>query len=234
LDNLAKEDDDPLKVLIRDLGNVPNISRFNRKDIQLDLVNAFSANFVNKQHETISAYHEVKQLILEVLEEIPETASPQTLNEMLQFAKEHMSGREAQKMAIRAEALLVKLVEGNYKDFTHENAGAMIMREIAADAANQELVKENQLKEIDRLKAALRNLKKHGQFTSEQISEFNRYLDDTRRKASENSLIGDKPFKYTYKALEKKRYHSIKYCPIIFDQQNEILYFDGGCRIVFN
>jgi len=113
LDNLAKEDDDPLKVLIRDLGNVPNISRFNRKDIQLDLVNAFSANFVNKQHETISAYHEVKQLILEVLEEIPETASPQTLNEMLQFAKEHMSGREAQKMAVRAEALLVKLVEGN-------------------------------------------------------------------------------------------------------------------------
>jgi len=80
----------------------------------------------------------------------------------------------------------------------------MVMREIAADAANQELVKENQLKEIDRLKAALRNLKKHGQFTSEQISEFNRYLDDTRKKASTNSLIGAKPFKYTYKALEKK------------------------------
>jgi DNA-binding protein H-NS len=65
--------------------------------------------------------------------------------------------------------------------------------------------REQQKKEIDRLTATLKNLKKHGEYMNHQISEFNKYLQVCRvnvvKKAKDKKK---KPIKFTYKELVKK------------------------------
>jgi hypothetical protein len=65
--------------------------------------------------------------------------------------------------------------------------------------------REQQKKEIERLTATLKNLKKHGEYMLNQIAEFEKYLQGCRvnavKKAKEKKK---KPLKFTYKELVKK------------------------------
>jgi len=89
------------------------------------------------------------------------------------------------------------------------------LRDIALEVANRAEIREQQRKEIKRLNQTLRNLRKHQKYLTDQIQQYNDYLQDCRlkhyqpktkkkkKKKGENpNKIG--PFKFSYSALDKK------------------------------
>jgi len=105
---------------------------------------------------------------------------------------------------LEAENLITKV--DNYAGF---------LRDIALEVANRAEIREQQRKEIKRLTQTLKNLRKHQKYLTDQIQQYNDYLQDCRRKhyqpkskkkkktKSDNpNKIG--PFKFSYSALAKK------------------------------
>jgi Ras GTPase-activating-like protein IQGAP2/3 len=80
-----------------------------------------------------------------------------------------------------------------------------LLKDVALEVANRAERREAQQKEIARLKSALRNLKKHGEFMDTQIEEFERYLESCRKNSLARSKVKAKPVKFTYKELVKRR-----------------------------
>jgi len=62
------------------------------------------------------------------------------------------------------------------------------LRAVALDVANRGERREIQLKEIARLKAILKTLKKHGEYLEQQTNEFKSYLKALKKTAFEVSL----------------------------------------------
>jgi len=94
---------------------------------------------------------------------------------------------------------------------------ASFLRDIALEVANRAEIREQQRKEIKRLTQTLRNLRKHQKYLTDQIQQYNDYLQDCRLKHyqpkskkkkkqkgdnPEHNKIG--PFKFSYSALAKK------------------------------
>jgi len=90
------------------------------------------------------------------------------------------------------------------------------LKDIALEVANRAEVREQQRKEIKRLNQALRNLRKHQKYLTDQIQQYNEYLQDARmkhyqahQKKKKKVKEGENPhkigpFKFTYTVLAKK------------------------------
>jgi len=106
---------------------------------------------------------------------------------------------------LEAENLITKV--DNYASF---------LRDIALEVANRAEIREQQRKEIKRLTQTLRNLRKHQKYLTDQIQQYNDYLQDCRlkhyqpkSKKKKNKTKGENPnkigpFKFSYSALAKK------------------------------
>lgn len=99
---------------------------------------------------------------------------------------------------------------------------ASLLRDIAKDARNRNEHKARQKKDLDRMKASLKELEEHFEFLKEQNGNFMAYLNDVKdkslnvsagagkknkrkdKKSAGNNNVKLGPFKYTYAQLEKQ------------------------------
>lgn len=227
LSQLVTENDDPLRVIMADLGPPP--SEFNEDDqdreLQLTLTNRFKVG-VDEDSENQRLYAETKELVIPILRLVPVQNSIHRLSLMdvleagIKFATEtNNANLKAQIKKIlenlgKLETAEVVSKEDNYESFVHD---------VALEVANRATIREQQRKEVSRLKATLSELKEHQSYLDESIQSYQDYLQDCKEKQysaaatkkhkgrfgrrKKSTEVGYKvpPIKFTYKELAKKR-----------------------------
>jgi hypothetical protein len=79
------------------------------------------------------------------------------------------------------------------------------VHDLALEVTNRAAIRERQKKEIARLKTTLEKLKKNTAFLSEQIADYEKYLEDALRKQYEGKKESKlrKPVKFSFEKLDK-------------------------------
>jgi Ras GTPase-activating-like protein IQGAP2/3 len=221
LEKMGKDKEDPLRLIVNDLGEVPNVSKEDDREIQLTLTNRFKQNMEEDLSESASLYAETKELIISTFRLIPVQGKDQdqTLVGILQSGKTFAKDKANTTLTTQIDKILenIKTLESNGLIAKSDNYSGFL-RDIALEVANRAEIREQQRKEIKRLTQTLRNLRKHQKFLTDQIQHYNNYLQDCRLKhyqpktkkkkkkktkgETNPNMIG--PFKFSYSALSKK------------------------------
>jgi len=222
LSQLATENDDPLRVIMADLGPPPSSSEDDQdRELQLTLTNRFKVD-VDEDSENQRLYAETKELVIPILRLVPVQNSIHRLSLMdvleagIKFATETNNAQlKSQIKKIlenlgKLETADIVSKEDNYESFVHD---------VALEVANRATIREQQRKEVARLKTTLSELKDHQNYLDESIQSYQDYLKDCKekqysmaaskkkKKRKKSSETGYKvpPVKFTYKELAKKR-----------------------------
>jgi Ras GTPase-activating-like protein IQGAP2/3 len=171
------------------------------------LTNRFKKE-VKEEEENIQRYAETKELCIPILRAIPIGSSlhEMTLVEVLEMGAEYAKKQKLTTLAEQIATVLKNLVllekagmctsKDDYQSFVHD---------LAIEVANRAAIRERQKKEIARLTTTLNKLKKNTQFLSEQIAEYEKYLEDALKKQyegkKEKHLL--KPVKFAFKKLNE-------------------------------
>lgn len=219
LEKLVKDKEDPLRLILNDLGNAPNVSKEDDREIQLTLTNRFKQNMEEEISESATLYAETKELIITTFRQIPVQGKDQdqTLLGILKSGKKFAKDDQKATLEAQIEKILENIKTLEAEGFiTKRDNYSSFLKDIALEVANRQEIREQQRKEIKRLQQTLRNLRKHQKYLNEQIQQYNDYLQDCRlkhyqpkKKKSKKKKGGDNPnkmgpFKFSYSALSKK------------------------------
>jgi len=207
IDGLAPDKEDPLRKILIDLGTPP--THEDEREIQLTLTNRFKVE-VEEESEIQRLYAETKELVIPILRLVPIQNTIQRLNLMdvleagIKFATETNNKNLSNQInkilenmgKLEKEEVISK--DDNYESFVHD---------VALEVANRSVIREQQRKEIQRLTITLDNLRKYQKYVTDQITDYNRYLQDCLEKQysgkkGKGGVIG--PFKFSYKDLQKR------------------------------
>jgi len=218
LDKLAKEKDDPIRLIMTDLGDVPHIASEDDREIQLTLMNRFKQNMEEEISSSANLYAETKELIINTFRLIPVQGDnqDQTLLGILKTGRSFAKDKKEDNLVTQIDKILDNIKELEKEELINKADNySGFLKDIALEVANRAEIREQQRKEIKRLNQTLRNLRKHQKYLTDQIQQYNDYLQDCRlkhyqpKKASKKKPKGDNPnkigpFKFSYSALEKK------------------------------
>jgi len=219
IEKLTKDKEDPLRLILNDLGEVPNMCpKEDDREIQLTLTNRFKQNMEEEISASASLYAETKELIISTFRLIPVQGSDQdqTLLGILNSGKKYAKEKSNSSLASQIDKILENIKTLEAEGFiSKQDNYASFLRDIALEVANRAQIREQQRKEIKRLTQTLKNLRKHQKYLNEQIQQYNNYLQDCRLKhyqpktKKKSKSSGDNPnkigpFKFSYGALQKK------------------------------
>jgi len=221
LNELVAEKDDPLNIVMADLGGPP--TEFNEEDqdreIQLTLTNRFKVDMDEEAAEHNRIFAETKELVIPILRLVPVQKSIHRLNlmDVLEAGIKHATETNNAQLKSQIKKILENLgklesadmvtKEDNYESFVHD---------VALEVANRATIREQQRKEVQRLKGTLDELNQHQKYIEESIQSYNDYLQDckekqysaivAKKKRGKKKIEGYKipPIKFTYKELSKK------------------------------
>jgi Ras GTPase-activating-like protein IQGAP2/3 len=204
---ITKGAEDPLAIVAKELGEVPNLGRdLGDREVQLNLENRFKDTMEDEIKPGAHTYAETKELIIQVLKQIPiKAGAPQTLASIINDAGKFAKDSNNKALAKTVNKILknfAKLEETNM--ITPKDNYTSLLKDVALEVTNRAERREQQQKEIARLQATLKNLKKHQEFMNDQISEFEKYLDSCRKNSAARIKLKNKPVKFPYKDLVKK------------------------------
>jgi Ras GTPase-activating-like protein IQGAP2/3 len=210
LDSIAKEKDDPLAVILKDLGAPPD-GVDEEREVPLTLVNRFKQSVeddINTANEALML--EAKELMVGVLKIVPvqlETQSKTPLSDFLRVAKQFAKDKDNTQLHNNIQKIMdtLKKLETDHV-VSKDDDYAIFMKAVALEVANRQAIKEQQRKEIKRLTQALRNLKKHQKYLNEQTAQYNDYLHSCMAQFQHNAgkkSDGNKPIKFSYSKLAK-------------------------------
>jgi Ras GTPase-activating-like protein IQGAP2/3 len=205
IDALAPEKEDPLRQIMLDLGPPPEqVTEEDDREIQLTLTNRFKVE-VEEESEIQKLYTETKELVIPILRLVPIQNTIQRLNlmDILEFGIKHATENNNRDLSDKINKVLENLgklekedvvsKEDNYESFIHD---------VALEVANRSAIREQQRKEIIRLRTTLDNLQKYELFVNEQIDNYKAYVDQCIKQTYNPGA--KKSLKFTYKELQKK------------------------------
>jgi len=222
-DKKDKPEEDELRVILKDLGDAPpEIEEEEDREIQLTLINRFKVD-VEEEDKSAALYAKTKELIIPVLRTIPVETSihrlhlTDVLEGGIKFAKETKNTTLFDQISKILENIATLEKEGKlsksdrYESFVHD---------IAVEVTNRAAIREQQKREILRLKTTLEELRRHQKYVNEQIEQYQAYLQTAREKhyggvgkvkkkkgkgkkgENDKTIVG--PFKFSYKELAKR------------------------------
>ncbi|XP_049847955.1 ras GTPase-activating-like protein rgaA [Schistocerca gregaria] len=210
INSVVKDDNDPLKLIIKEIGDVPPMPSgpLAYRDIQLQLEDKFSIKShieaLNPPESQI--FTETRGLIILVLKSVPIVKEENIkLKDFLKLASEIAAEQKNKTLKKQIEKITANL-EQLEKDgiATQKDDYASLMRELVIQLSNRVERREVQLKEISRLKSLLKSLKRHQDFMNNQIAEFERYLEQCRKNSVARAKHKSKPVKFSFKELVKR------------------------------
>lgn len=207
LSSVVTDKNDPLSIIVHDLGEVPVVdNQHARRELQLQLENRFKGTMEDEVKPGAHLYAESKELIIQIFKVIPIKTGPQTLSSILKDAAVFAKDNNNKQLAKNVDKTLKNLEKLESMELVSKaDKYTSLLKDVALEVANRAERRDAQQKEIARLQAALRNLKKHGEFMENQIEEFERYLDSCRKNSLARAKVKAKPVKFTYKELVKRR-----------------------------
>eukprot|EP01100_Stratorugosa_tubuloviscum_P003617 TRINITY_DN187_c1_g2_i1.p1 TRINITY_DN187_c1_g2~~TRINITY_DN187_c1_g2_i1.p1 ORF type:complete len:825 (+),score=410.29 TRINITY_DN187_c1_g2_i1:219-2693(+) len=208
---LASDKEDPLRKILSDLGRNPfeGLSDDDR-EIQLTLTNRFASNSYEEENETNLLYNETKELVIQVLRLVPLQSTIQrlTLMEVLETGIKRATETEDRVLSNKINRVLENLgklekasfvtKDDNYDSFVHD---------VALEVANRAAIREQQRKEIIRLKATLEKMINYSNFANSKIENYRSYVQQCMRQLCEPKKKGKKQkesVNFSYKELKKK------------------------------
>lgn len=185
LPKLAPESNDPLRVILADLGTPPAADTSDDdREVQLVLTNRFAEKMEAEISAATSLYVETKELVISALRVIPITDGDDiNLLSILKAGKKHAKLKSNTALETQISKILdnLKNLEGE-GSVTKDDNYAEFLREIALEVANRAAVREQQKKEIKRLTTTRQNLKEHQDYLNSQLQQYENYLQDCRAK----------------------------------------------------
>jgi Ras GTPase-activating-like protein IQGAP2/3 len=204
---VAPDGNDPLRVVLKDLGEAPKPASNDPRDVQLTLENRFKDSIQEEMSADAHLYEETKELIIQIFKSIPIRAStPQTLMSILKEATKFAKDQNNKTLGKNITKVLKNMEKLEEKGkITKKDRYTSLLRDVALEVSNRASKREQQRKEIERLQATLKNLKKHQDYMSNQINEFEKYLAGCRVNAAKKAKEKrKKPIKFAFKELVKK------------------------------
>lgn len=206
LSQVTGDSDDPITQIIKELGDVPQISGVSTTDTQLTLKNRFGSRFEQELSDLAELFDVTKELIIRVFRITPIDQSPSpNLIDILEFAEEYAVENNNSKLeqnAKEARNNVIKLKNASF--ITAEDNYEAFLKSVAAELANRALRREQQQKEVIKLRTALRELQNHHKFVTQRITDMEQYLESCRKKLAAKLKTKSKPSKFSYKQLLKE------------------------------
>jgi len=215
LEQLAPEKDDELRTILTDLGDCPpqiDAESVQNREIQLTLMARFKVD-VDDDDETERLYAETKEMIIPILRTIPieTTIHRLHLTDVLESGIRYAADKKNTDLSERIEKVLESIAK-------LEKAGKVskadryqqLVSDIGKEVANRNAVREQQKREIMRLRGTLEEMRTHQKYANEQLEQYKEYLKNARdmhlqqaqgKKKKKDS--GKKEVKAKYKDLEK-------------------------------
>jgi len=215
--------EDELRVILKDLGEAPpEIDEDEDREIQLTLTNRFKVD-VEEENATEALYAKTKELIIPVLRTIPIESSIHRLHltDVLESGIKYANETKNKQLSGQINKILENINKlekdgrlsknDRYESFVHD---------IALEVTNRAVIREQQKREILRLKTTLTELRSHQSYVKEQIEQYQAYLVTAREKhyqgfgkvkkrkkkkdsdKEKKTVVG--PFKFSYKELSKR------------------------------
>jgi Ras GTPase-activating-like protein IQGAP2/3 len=211
LGQLAPEPNDPLRIIMADLGDVPTMTESQKEtEVQLTLENRFkdvTKNILDDDSNINVKYEQTVDYVVKILGAIVKMGKRQhTLMEVLQAAREYASGSNdkiLQSLVTKTEENLKILAEHNKVD--PEKNYSEFLRDVAFKVVNRTNRREQQLKELERLRLAYKNIMKYQGYLNNQLMEYQKYLISCRQNVYRNSKHRKKMVqKFHFKDLVKR------------------------------
>eukprot|EP01130_Rhizamoeba_saxonica_P017846 TRINITY_DN8754_c0_g1_i1.p1 TRINITY_DN8754_c0_g1~~TRINITY_DN8754_c0_g1_i1.p1 ORF type:complete len:1163 (+),score=268.54 TRINITY_DN8754_c0_g1_i1:2523-6011(+) len=208
LDDLIKEEEDHLKIILDELGPPPpKLSpSLGEKKIQLTLQNRFT--MTDNVNEFDELYETTIGMVISIFKSIPPPEGSKSFLGILEFAKNY--GEESGKTRIvnsveKVMENIKVLEEADYEGVTKKDRYTSFLRAVALEVANRGERRDHQKSLYSRLNTALKNLREHQRYITEQLAEFENYVEHCRANAAAkiDATKTSKPKKYSYKSLEK-------------------------------
>ena len=217
---IAPDAEDPLQKIMNELGPPANefFEEDREREIQLTLTNRFKVE-VDDESENLKLLSETKELMIPILRSIPFQSSSFRVSLMdvlaagLRFAQQY-NNLELRNRIRLILSNLTRLEEVGM--VTHEDNYESFIRLVALEVTNRRIIRDQQKKEVTRLRATLSDLREHQKFVDDSIKSYQDYLAVCnqkqlalaqklkKRKKNKQAIYKISPVKFTYKALVKK------------------------------
>jgi len=193
-DELAKSKDDPLAIILDDLGEVPDCHD-DDAEINLELENRFPP-VLSKLDRKKNLKQETIDDAIKILRKIP-GFSGDTFLEIFVRMKLHCQKHGEEDLAKEVNQVIANLQNLAKHGLVSPKDG---FNSFLKDIHNEILVREKrhaeQLKEVDRLKQAIKELEEQKVHMEAKMSDFENYLTSVRNQASAGFVEKTKKFKY--------------------------------------
>jgi len=228
LNQLAPDREDILHIVIDEMGpDVPEpVLQDHNDDIQLTLERyglQETSAIDTKEPTGEQLFIQTRELLITAMSSIPMELIEHstTFPEFLKAAQEYAMGKRKQQLADQLHNIKngIKNLEPTF--IKSEKDYQAFLENVQKELGSRSAIREQQRKEVKRLRQTLENLRKHQAFLQEQLAQYTLYLQDARakhhapnkgkgkskskRKDKDDSLeqkIG--PFKFSYAQLQKK------------------------------
>jgi len=193
-DELAKNKDDPLAIILDDLGEVPEAAD-DDVEINLELENRFPP-VLSKLDRKKNLKQETIDDAIKILRKIP-GFSGDTFLEIFVRMKLHCQKHGEEELAKEVNQVIANLQNLAKHGLVSPKDG---FNSFLKDIHNEILLREKrhaeQLKEVDRLKQAIKELEEQKVHMEEKMSDFENYLTSVRNQAEAAFIEKTKKFKY--------------------------------------
>lgn len=219
LDKVAPEREDPLRLIIQDLGDVPPadmINDSNDRDIQLTLTNRFKVD-VEEEDPHQKLYAETKELLIPILRRVPiqESLTTPSLMDVLDWGINFAKAQNNEELNAQINQILENIHTLEREDLVSKDDNyESFVADVSQEVKNRNAIRAHQKKEIERLKMTLEKLRNHSLYLEDQKAQYKKYLEDCKKslyssakpgkkqKGGSGALIG--PFKFKYNDLAKR------------------------------
>jgi hypothetical protein len=209
LTSIAKDEDDPLRKIVGDLGTeIPAVSKENLSEVQLILESQFSGASVEKElDKNAELFDATKELVIQIFKAAPvEDAEEPNLVSVFKLVKDWCAkenNKDVAKNLAKAQENLDVLEKAGMVSKT-DNYDSFL-RAVALEVTNRTERREALRKEIAKLKATIKELQNHAKFLQNQVGDFDAYLRSVREQSlARQKKNKSKPLKFSYKDLQKK------------------------------
>lgn len=194
-EDITENDEDPLRIILNELGEVPKCPSTDETEIQLELSNRFPPK-LSKVDRKKNLLSDTIDDAIRILQKIP-GFSGDTFLEIFVRMKIHCKKQGEEELAAEVNNVIANLQNLTKHGLVKpDNGFNSFFKDIQNEVNARGRRKQENLKEIDRLQKAIKDLDDQKSHMDKKISDFESYLTSIRSRAQAEFTVKSKKFKY--------------------------------------
>eukprot|EP01126_Amoeba_proteus_P010561 TRINITY_DN1412_c0_g1_i13.p1 TRINITY_DN1412_c0_g1~~TRINITY_DN1412_c0_g1_i13.p1 ORF type:complete len:682 (+),score=173.83 TRINITY_DN1412_c0_g1_i13:532-2577(+) len=216
---LTEDEDDPLRKILNDLGDVPACPPGDDTEYELVLKNRFPPK-LSKMDQKKNLKTETIDAAIKIMQKLPGFTG-NTFLEIFVRMKLHLKKLGDTELSAEVHNVIANLQNlAKYGLISADDGYNGFLVDIQQELAARGRRRAEQIKEIERLTTAIEELDEQEVFMKGKINDFNAYLDSIRGRLRNNFQVIEKTF--SYKQLTNKKLNIIHSSEIPETQQSKV------------